>query len=79
MLGGLMNILYDERIDGVLPAVDKQQLLDELRRQLPDLDVLHRTEELRPYECDGLSAYRTTPMLVVLPRHLEEVQTLLRL
>lgn len=74
-----MNILYDERIDGVLPAVDKQQLLDELRRQLPDLDVLHRTEELRPYECDGLSAYRTTPMLVVLPRHLEEVQTLLRL
>ncbi|EPN63512.1 glycolate oxidase subunit GlcD, partial [Pseudomonas syringae pv. actinidiae ICMP 19096] len=28
MLGGLMNILYDERIDGVLPAVDKQQLLD---------------------------------------------------
>src|SRR5690606_15437905 len=31
------------------------------------------------YECDGLSAYRTTPMLVVLPRHLEEVQTLLKI
>ncbi|MCF5292653.1 FAD-binding protein, partial [Pseudomonas syringae] len=74
-----MNILYDERIDGVLPAVDKQQLLQALQQQLPDLDILHRPEELRPYECDGLSAYRTTPMLVALPRHVEEVQTLLRL
>ncbi|MCF5826243.1 FAD-binding oxidoreductase, partial [Pseudomonas syringae] len=70
-----MNILYDERIDGALPAVDKQHLLRDLQRLLPDLDILHRAEELRPYECDGLSAYRTTPMLVVLPRHLEEVQT----
>lgn len=78
-LGACMNILYDERIDSALPAVDKQQLLHELRRQLPDLDILHRAEELRPYECDGLSAYRTTPMLVVLPRHVEEVQTLLKL
>ncbi|WP_144431224.1 FAD-binding protein, partial [Pseudomonas syringae pv. coryli] len=74
-----MNILYDERIDGVLPAVDKQQLLQALQQQLPDLDILHRPEELRPYECDGLSAYRSTPMLVALPRHVEEVQTLLRL
>ncbi|WP_122688841.1 FAD-binding protein, partial [Pseudomonas viridiflava] len=41
--------------------------------------ILHRAEELRPYECDGLSAYRTTPLLVVLPRHIEEVQTLLRM
>jgi glycolate oxidase len=24
-------------------------------------------KNLKPYECDGLSAYRTTPMLVVLP------------
>ncbi|WP_150116920.1 FAD-binding protein, partial [Pseudomonas syringae group genomosp. 3] len=74
-----MNILYDERIDGVLPAVDKHQLLHDLQRLLPDLDILYRPEELRPYECDGLSAYRSTPMLVVLPRHVEEVQTLLKL
>ncbi|MEE4682005.1 glycolate oxidase subunit GlcD [Pseudomonas alliivorans] len=74
-----MNILYDERLDGVLPVVNKQQLLHDLQRQLPDLDILHRAEELRPYECDGLSAYRTTPLMVVLPRHIEEVQTLLRM
>ena len=74
-----MNILYDERIDGVLPAVDKQQLLADLQQHLPGMDILHRPEELGPYECDGLSAYRTTPLLVALPRHMEEVQVLLKI
>ena len=74
-----MNILYDERVDGVLPLVDKAQLFLALREHLPDLDILHREEELKPYECDGLSAYRTTPMLVVLPQRIEQVETLLKL
>lgn len=74
-----MNILYDERVDGVLPDVDKNALLQALHTQWPDLEVLHQQEELKPYECDGLSAYRTTPMLVVLPRHIDEVQGVLRL
>ncbi|MED5609292.1 MULTISPECIES: glycolate oxidase subunit GlcD [unclassified Pseudomonas] len=74
-----MNILYDERLDGALPKVDKAALLAEMRAALPDLEILHEAEDLRPYECDGLSAYRSTPMLVVLPEHVEQVQTLLRL
>ncbi|KRV66307.1 glycolate oxidase subunit GlcD [Pseudomonas citronellolis] len=74
-----MNILYDERLDGALPKVDKAALLAELRAALPDLEILHEAEDLRPYECDGLSAYRSTPMLVVLPEHVEQVQSLLRL
>jgi glycolate oxidase len=74
-----MNILYDERVDGVLPATDKQALLQALREQIPDLEVLHSPEELKPYECDGLSAYRTTPMLVVLPREIEQVEKLLKI
>ena len=68
-----MNILYDERVDGILPDVDLALLLHTLQARLPDLEVLHQREELKPYECDGLSAYRTTPLLVVLPRHLVEV------
>lgn len=32
-----MNILYDERLDGPLPLVDKDGLLAELRLRLPDL------------------------------------------
>ena len=74
-----MNILYDERVDGALPEVDKPRLLSQLRQALPDLEILHSAEDLRPYECDGLSAYRVVPLLVVLPERLEQVQTLLRL
>ncbi|HEY1028117.1 MAG TPA: glycolate oxidase subunit GlcD [Pseudomonas sp.] len=74
-----MSILYDERVDGALPKVDKAALLGELRQRLPDLDILHTQEDLKPYECDGLSAYRTTPMLVVLPERIEQVQQLLKL
>lgn len=74
-----MSILYDERVDGALPEVDKAALLVELRQRLPDLDILHTQEDLKPYECDGLSAYRTAPMLVVLPERIEQVQQLLKL
>ncbi|MER2103882.1 MAG: FAD-binding protein, partial [Pseudomonas atacamensis] len=73
-----MNILYDERLDGPLPEVNKGELLKALQQALPDLDILWREDELKPYECDGLSAYRATPMLVALPRRLEQVQTLLK-
>ena len=74
-----MNILHDERLDGALPTVDKQGLINALIAALPDLDLLYRSEDLKPYECDGLSAYRTTPLLVALPRHREEVQAILRI
>lgn len=74
-----MNILYDERLDGVLPKVDKAALLTELQQLLPDLEILHTQEELTPYECDGLSAYRTPPLLVVLPERIEQVEELLKL
>ncbi|OCT29507.1 glycolate oxidase subunit GlcD [Pseudomonas putida] len=74
-----MNILYDERLDGALPTVNKAALLDTLRSALPDLDILHTEQDLRPYECDGLSAYRVVPLLVVLPQRLEQVQALLKI
>ncbi|MGH8466807.1 MAG: FAD-binding oxidoreductase, partial [Pseudomonas sp.] len=57
-----MNILHDERLDGALPRVDKPALLQALRSELPDLAILADDEDLKPYECDGLSAYRTTPL-----------------
>ncbi|GHC17436.1 glycolate oxidase subunit GlcD [Aidingimonas halophila] len=73
-----MNILYDERLDGELPANDKQQVLERLQHALPSLTLLHREEDLRPFECDGLSAYRVLPMLVALPDTLEQVEQLMR-
>ncbi|WP_409488250.1 glycolate oxidase subunit GlcD [Pseudomonas promysalinigenes] len=74
-----MNILYDERVDGVLSKVDKSKLLERLSTAMPDLEILHTVEDLKPYECDGLSAYRVVPMLVLLPEHMEQVQTILKI
>src|SRR5438034_7792560 len=36
-------------------------------------------EQLRTYECDGLTGRRVVPMLVVLPGSVEEVQAVVRL
>src|SRR5690606_32360657 len=61
-----------------LPEVDKETVLLNLKQRIPELRVLHTDEELRPYECDGLSAYRVTPMLVVLPETVEQVRQVLQ-
>ena len=45
-----------------------------LRAVLPGDRVLERAEERRPYECDGLTAFRELPALVVLPRTEDEVR-----
>jgi glycolate oxidase len=39
--------------------------------------VLHVAEDTRPYECDGLTAYRQIPMCVVLPETEEQVRRVL--
>ena len=58
------------------PSV-RAALLAELRSFLPEQSVLAESEELKPYECDGLSAYRQLPMLAVLPENEEQVQRVL--
>jgi len=40
--------------------------------------VLHEEEDTRPYECDGLTAYRQLPMVVVLPETEEQVRRVLQ-
>jgi len=59
--------------------VRRQALLEGLLALLPADRVLADAEDLRPYECDGLSAYRELPMLVALPDTVDEVQAILRL
>jgi glycolate oxidase len=49
-----------------------------LREILPASSVLFEHEEVKPYECDGLSAYRQVPMVVALPQNEGEVQRILR-
>ena len=50
-----------------------------LREFLPPAAVLTEEEDLRPYECDGLSAYRRLPWMAVLPDSVEQVAHVLRL
>lgn len=49
-----------------------------LRSFLPAQSVLFDTEDVAPYECDGLSAYRQLPMVVALPETEQEVQRILQ-
>jgi glycolate oxidase len=57
-----------------LPA----SFVDELRRALGAEHVVAEPEQLRVYECDGLTGHRAIPELVVLPGSTEDVQTVLR-
>ena len=49
-----------------------------LRAFLPEPAVLFEREDVQPYECDGLSAYRQVPMVVALPEDEEQVRRILR-
>jgi glycolate oxidase len=48
-----------------------------LRAVLPERCVLFDVEDTRPYECDGLAAYRQLPMVVTLPDTEEQVVAIL--
>ncbi len=52
----------------------QRQVAAALHAVLPEGCVLADPEDTRPYECDGLAAYRQLPMIVTLPR--DEAQVL---
>lgn len=55
------------------------ELIKNLHSILPKDAVLHAQEDLKPFECDGLSAYRQVPMVVVLPETEAQVREILML
>lgn len=55
----------------------RRMLAAALRRQVPGLEVIDRQEALRPFECDGLTAYRRLPLLAALPVSAGQVQDVL--
>jgi glycolate oxidase len=59
-------------------GVDRAALVAELARQLPASSLLHVEEDLKPYECDGLSAYRQLPVAVALPETEAQVIAVLK-
>ena len=56
----------------------RERIVAALRSIVPGEGVIAAERELRPYESDGLTAYRQLPMVVVLPATTEQVAEILR-
>jgi glycolate oxidase len=56
----------------------QREVVTALRALLPEGCLLFNEEDTRPYECDGLAAYRQLPMVVVLPQTEAQVVAILK-
>ena len=62
-----------------LERADRQALVvRSLKAVIPDHALLWHNEDTTPYECDGLTAYRQRPLVVVLPETDAQVQAVLK-
>jgi len=67
-----------------MPASDaavlarREAIVAALRQIVPGEGVIAHEREMRPYESDGLTAYRQLPMVVVLPETTAQVAAVLR-
>ncbi len=61
------------------PSISKATLIGYFKSVIPVQDILSDPEDLRPYECDGLSAYRALPMMVVIPNNIKQIQKIVSL
>ena len=59
-------------------AAPHHLLFQQLGDILPQDAILTAKEDLHPYECDGLTAYRHLPLAVVLPTTAEQVQLIVK-
>jgi glycolate oxidase len=57
----------------------QHEVVNALRAVLPAHSILFNEEDTRPYECDGLSAYRQLPMVVVLPENEAQIVDILKI
>ncbi|ARQ00021.1 FAD-linked oxidase C-terminal domain-containing protein [Pseudorhodoplanes sinuspersici] len=67
-----------------MPPIDealmthREEIVAALRRIVPGEGVIDGEREMRPFESDGLTAYRQLPMVVVLPSTTQQVSDVLR-
>jgi len=66
-----------------MPKVDrevlnnKEKIIKDISAFTKKENILTEHEELKPYETDGLTAYKQTPMIVVLPETTHEISKIL--
>jgi glycolate oxidase len=74
-----MNVsLRSEPADAVAEQ-RRSSVVTALREVLPRESILFRSEDTAPFECDALTAYRTSPMVVVLPETEAQVAAILKI
>jgi len=69
---------FEARLDGAFAPVERDRLLARLARALPPERLIASAESMRPYESDGLAAYRSLPAAVALPADADEAAAVLR-
>jgi glycolate oxidase len=70
--------LHSHERDQDFSDVDRAALLHALAGILPASALLADREDLKPYECDGLSAYHRLPLAVALPENEAQVIAVLK-
>ncbi len=74
-----MNASVSSEQQELLQRVERQaQVVRGLEACVPAHALLWTKEDTVPYECDGLTAYRERPLVVVLPETQEQIQAVLR-
>ena len=66
-----------------MPKVEKSiisnrdRIISDLEKILKSENILSHPNELKPYETDGLSAYKQSPFAVVFPENTKQVSRIL--
>ena len=71
-----MSLVMPELDRGILAR--RTEIVAALRRIVPGEGVIDSAVEMKPFESDALTAYRTLPLAVVLPETVEQVSQVLR-
>jgi len=67
----------------IMPKIDrkllmkKNEVIKDLKKIIKNENVLDHEDQIRPFETDGLSAYKQKPFVVVFPENTEEVSNIL--
>ena len=74
-----MNAPLTQEQQFSIERADQQALVvRSLQAVVPGHALLWNNEDTTPYECDGLTAYRQRPLVVVLPETYDQVQAVLK-
>ncbi len=71
-----MTKLVMPKLDRKLIAM-KKDLVADLKKIVKSENILDHEDQIRPFETDGLSAYKQKPLLVIFPENTKEVSSIL--